>query len=94
MWIWVVISHHLETASYYLTISVTPPVSHPEWAMQLAVSGDIVNSSGRTMHCHFCSPEQAQPGSAALKTLSQDPCPAIKLPMSLKSTKIDEAKSL
>ncbi|KAJ9089592.1 hypothetical protein DSO57_1011430 [Entomophthora muscae] len=25
MWIWVVISHHLETASYYPVISVTPP---------------------------------------------------------------------
>ncbi|KAJ9069525.1 hypothetical protein DSO57_1017684 [Entomophthora muscae] len=25
MWIWVVIPHHLETASYYLVISVTPP---------------------------------------------------------------------
>ncbi|KAJ9080957.1 hypothetical protein DSO57_1019490 [Entomophthora muscae] len=38
--------------------------------MQFAGSGDIVNSSSRTKHYHFCLPEQAQSGSATLKTLS------------------------
>ncbi|KAJ9071203.1 hypothetical protein DSO57_1039330, partial [Entomophthora muscae] len=34
------------------------PVFCPEWAMQLASSGDMVNSSSKKKHCHFCSPEQ------------------------------------
>ncbi|KAJ9087406.1 hypothetical protein DSO57_1033640 [Entomophthora muscae] len=70
-----------------------PPVSSPEWAIQLTGSGDVVNSSGRTKHLHFCSPEQAQPESAALKTLSQDPCPVSKLSSELKSTKSEVATS-
>ncbi|KAJ9087542.1 hypothetical protein DSO57_1032121 [Entomophthora muscae] len=69
------------------------PAFHPEWVVQLNYSGDIVNSGGRTKHCHFYSPEQAQPGSAALKTLSQDPCPASALSANLNPVKIKEAKS-
>ncbi|KAJ9057601.1 hypothetical protein DSO57_1021014 [Entomophthora muscae] len=43
-------------------------------------------------HCHFYLPEQAPPGSAALKTLSQDPCPASDLFANLNPAKIEEAK--
>ncbi|KAJ9080789.1 hypothetical protein DSO57_1021194 [Entomophthora muscae] len=53
----------------------------------------MVNNSGRTKHCHFCSPEQAQPGYIALETKSQDPCPSSKLSTGLKSSKSKEAKS-
>ncbi|KAJ9068760.1 hypothetical protein DSO57_1025340 [Entomophthora muscae] len=53
----------------------------------------MVNISSRTKHCHFCSPEQTQPGSAALKTLSQDPCPTIALSTNLNPVKIEEAKT-
>ncbi|KAJ9090644.1 hypothetical protein DSO57_1000492 [Entomophthora muscae] len=49
------------------------PVPSPERGMQLARSGDMVNHSGKIKHCHFCFPEQTQPGPASLKTLSQDP---------------------
>ncbi|KAJ9052654.1 hypothetical protein DSO57_1032198 [Entomophthora muscae] len=37
--------------------------------MQLAILGVIVNCSGRTKHCHLCSPEPAQPGPAKLVPL-------------------------
>ncbi|KAJ9064530.1 hypothetical protein DSO57_1029546 [Entomophthora muscae] len=53
----------------------------------------MVNSSGRTKHCHFCSPEQEKPGSATLKTLSQDPCPASALSANLNPAKIKETKT-
>ncbi|KAJ9082644.1 hypothetical protein DSO57_1002590 [Entomophthora muscae] len=55
--------------------------------------GDIVNSGGRKKLCHFYSPEQAQPGSAALKKLSQDLCPASALSANLNPAKIKEEKS-
>ncbi|KAJ9090402.1 hypothetical protein DSO57_1002714 [Entomophthora muscae] len=42
-------------------------VPSPELATQLAGSGDVVNRSSRTEHCHFF-PELIQPGSAALET--------------------------
>ncbi|KAJ9086923.1 hypothetical protein DSO57_1038538 [Entomophthora muscae] len=45
------------------------------------------------MHCHFCSPEQAQTGSSALNTLIPDPCPASALSANLNPEKIEEAKS-
>ncbi|KAJ9049229.1 hypothetical protein DSO57_1026830 [Entomophthora muscae] len=38
-----------------------PPVPSPERVLQLASSGDMVNNSGKTKHCHFCPPEPAQP---------------------------------
>ncbi|KAJ9086193.1 hypothetical protein DSO57_1006704 [Entomophthora muscae] len=69
------------------------PSFHPEWVVQLNYSGDIVKNDSGTKHCHFYSPEQAQPGSAALKTLSQDPCPASALSANLNPAKIEEAKS-
>ncbi|KAJ9051066.1 hypothetical protein DSO57_1008329 [Entomophthora muscae] len=68
------------------------PAFHPEWVVQLNCSGDIVNCGGGMKHCHFCSPEQAQPGSATLGTLSQDPHPASALPANLNPAKIEEAK--
>ncbi|KAJ9055323.1 hypothetical protein DSO57_1005143 [Entomophthora muscae] len=40
------------------------PVSSPEKVLQLANSGDMVNNSGKTKHCHFCSPEPVQPRTA------------------------------
>ncbi|KAJ9083765.1 hypothetical protein DSO57_1031389 [Entomophthora muscae] len=52
-----------------------------------------MSNSGKTKNCHFCSPEQIQPGPAALKTLSQDPCPAGKPPMDTKSAKSKKEKS-
>ncbi|KAJ9055238.1 hypothetical protein DSO57_1005938 [Entomophthora muscae] len=64
-----------------------------KWLVQLNYSGDVVNSSSGTKHCHFYSPEQAQTGSAALKTLSQDPCPASALSANLNPEKIEEAKT-
>ncbi|KAJ9064093.1 hypothetical protein DSO57_1034033 [Entomophthora muscae] len=70
-----------------------PPVSSPERVMQLARSSDMVNHSGKIKHCHSCLPECTQPGTAALKTLRQDPCPTIKPPMDLKPAKSKEAKS-
>ncbi|KAJ9052681.1 hypothetical protein DSO57_1031914 [Entomophthora muscae] len=69
------------------------PVFRPEGVVQLNYSGDVVNSGGRTKHHHFYSPEQTQPGSAALKTLSQDPCPASVLSAKLNPAKIEEAKT-
>ncbi|KAJ9085872.1 hypothetical protein DSO57_1009712 [Entomophthora muscae] len=69
------------------------PASSPEWVIQFDCSGDVVNSSGRTKHHLFCSSEQAQPGSAALKTLSQDPCPASALSANLNPAKIKEVKT-
>ncbi|KAJ9082912.1 hypothetical protein DSO57_1000214 [Entomophthora muscae] len=69
------------------------PVFRPEWVVQLNYSSDVVNSGGETKHYHFYSPEQAQPGSAALKTLSQDPCPASALSANLNPAKIEEAKT-
>ncbi|KAJ9068163.1 hypothetical protein DSO57_1031366 [Entomophthora muscae] len=69
------------------------PVPSPEREMQLACSGNMMNHSSKIKHCHSCFPEQPQPGPAALKTLSQDTCPASKPPMDLKSAKSKEAKS-
>ncbi|KAJ9071662.1 hypothetical protein DSO57_1034816 [Entomophthora muscae] len=68
------------------------PAFCPERVVQLNYSGDIVNSGGGITHCHFYSPEQALPGSPALETLSQDPCPASALSANLNPAKIKEAK--
>ncbi|KAJ9086856.1 hypothetical protein DSO57_1039224 [Entomophthora muscae] len=70
-----------------------PPVPSPEKGMQLACSGDMANHSGEIKHCRFCLLEQAQPGTDALQTLSQDPCPTGKAPMDLKLAKSEEIKS-
>ncbi|KAJ9051274.1 hypothetical protein DSO57_1006196 [Entomophthora muscae] len=40
MWIWVVIPHHLETASYYPAISVTPSASPSLNSPPSSSSGD------------------------------------------------------
>ncbi|KAJ9071484.1 hypothetical protein DSO57_1036471 [Entomophthora muscae] len=69
------------------------PVSRPEGVVQLDYSGDIVNSGGKTKCCLSNLPEQAQPGSAALETPSQDPQPATALSVNLNPAKIKEAKS-
>ncbi|KAJ9065489.1 hypothetical protein DSO57_1019077 [Entomophthora muscae] len=69
-----------------------PPVSSPEWVIPFDCSGDMVNSSGGTKYCHFCSSEQAQLGSAARKTISQGLSPASEWSPDLKSAKIKEVK--
>ncbi|KAJ9060803.1 hypothetical protein DSO57_1026851, partial [Entomophthora muscae] len=69
------------------------PAFCPERVVQLNYSGDIVNSGSRTKHCHFYSPEQALPGSPALETLSQDPCPTSALSANLNPAKIKEENS-
>ncbi|KAJ9082649.1 hypothetical protein DSO57_1002595 [Entomophthora muscae] len=69
------------------------PACCPEGVVQLDYSGDIVNSGSKTKCCLSNFPEQAQPGSAALKTPSQDPRPASALSVNLNPAKIKEAKS-
>ncbi|KAJ9063075.1 hypothetical protein DSO57_1004007 [Entomophthora muscae] len=69
------------------------PACLPERVVQLNYSGDIVNSGGGTKHYHFYSPEQVLLGSPALKTLSQDSCPASALSANLNPAEIEEAKS-
>ncbi|KAJ9048204.1 hypothetical protein DSO57_1037371 [Entomophthora muscae] len=69
------------------------PVFCPGWVVQFNYSDDIVNSGSGTKNCHFYLPEQAQPGSAALKSLSQDPCPPSALSANLNPAKIEEAKT-
>ncbi|KAJ9078660.1 Cbx7p [Entomophthora muscae] len=67
-------------------------VFHPEWVVQLNYSCDVVNSGSGTKHCHFYSSEQAQPGSAVLKTLRQDLCPVSALSANLNPAKFKEVK--
>ncbi|KAJ9069392.1 hypothetical protein DSO57_1018933 [Entomophthora muscae] len=69
------------------------PVFRPEGVVQLNYSGDIVNSGSGIKHCHFYLPEQAQSGSAALETPSQDLCPASALSANLNPAKIEKSKS-
>ncbi|KAJ9061436.1 hypothetical protein DSO57_1020786 [Entomophthora muscae] len=69
------------------------PVSRPEGVVQLDYSGDIVKSGSKTKRCLSDLPEQAQPGSAALETPSQDPHPASALSENPNPAKIEEAKS-
>ncbi|KAJ9088080.1 hypothetical protein DSO57_1026731 [Entomophthora muscae] len=68
------------------------PASSPEWVIQFDCSGDVVNSGGGTKHCHFCSSEQAQLGSAARKTRSQGPSLASELSPDRNPAKSKEAK--
>ncbi|KAJ9069104.1 hypothetical protein DSO57_1021889 [Entomophthora muscae] len=69
------------------------PVFRPEGIVQLNYSDDIVNSGSRKKCCHFYSPEQALPGSAALETPSQDPRTNSAWFANLNPAKIKEAKS-
>ncbi|KAJ9052718.1 hypothetical protein DSO57_1031468 [Entomophthora muscae] len=69
------------------------PVSSPEWVIQFDCSGDVVNSSGRTKHYHFCSSEQEKIGSTTCKTRIQGLSPASELFPDMKSVKSKEAKS-
>ncbi|KAJ9083598.1 hypothetical protein DSO57_1033073 [Entomophthora muscae] len=84
---------YAEVVACLKEVKTKPTVNSANDHQHLPAFCDVVNSGGGKKHCHFYSPEQAQPGSAALKTLSQDPCPTSALSANLNPEKIEEAKT-